>query len=253
MESTTPKPTCAAPLEPYKCPCAFQTTLLVNLLSHSSPPHRIFYCKNCNSFSHSSLIFLHHKTHCKKKKTKLWFECEHCFYKTTVKQTLQRHVVAKHTPARQIQWLQCELCVYRAKRQDHLRTHVCCMHPQDGDKWLQCEQCSYRTTQKDRIQKHVLCKHSSEYGFHCDQCDYKSKLKYHLKTHVLNQHPPPGAVQWFQCANCAFKCKVKQALRRHMVLRHKRPRRFGSGECGYRAKRKGNLVRHMGSHQIRQK
>ncbi|RZC37871.1 hypothetical protein BDFB_004046, partial [Asbolus verrucosus] len=181
-----------------------------------------------------------------------WFECEQCLFRTKLKCSLYRHVLAKHS--QDVEGFACEACSYKTKMKSSLKTHV----KSQSRKWLKCEHC--KSNLMGNLKRHILATHAAheQVAWHkYQQCSYRTVQKIHLKQtreernvkthilrrqilkiksvaceqrilkkHMLRRHTGLHieCIKWFECEKCSYKTKYTTELKRHTLVRHTYPK-----------------------------
>ncbi|VEN52849.1 unnamed protein product [Callosobruchus maculatus] len=153
-------------------------------------------------------------------------ECTHCTYKTTLKGSLDYHML-KHskTNNRLSVCVHCDATFKNGKRS--LDDHIMRKHPEYSasvsSKIYDCTRCTFKTVKKALLAHHML-KHpetADSYKFSkCIHCSAKFKQKICLDDHILRKHPEYSASvssKTHECTRCSYKTVLKAQLARHML------------------------------------
>lgn len=143
----------------------------------------------------------------------------------------------------------CELCPTTCGRRTDLRIHMQKLHT--ADKPLRCKRCNAEFPDRYTYKMHAKT-HEGEKCYTCELCPYASISARHLESHMLihtDQKP-------FECEHCDQSFRQKQLLRRHVNLYHNPDyvaptpleKRHQCPTCKKLFRHKGNLIRHMATH-----
>ena len=144
------------------------------------------------------------------------FSCKDCNYKTSVRQSLDSHVKAKHKKTRKesknsykshknTSTIPCDLCKYVASDLDDFKHHAD-EHKKDTSN--ECDQCDFVTSSKETLNKHIERKHYLS----CKFCDYTCQVRNDLHNHIKKHHQNKEC-RYFQENRCNFKdnCRFKHS------------------------------------------
>ncbi|VEN53006.1 unnamed protein product [Callosobruchus maculatus] len=246
--------------------CNYKTTrknaLDRHTLTHSGAASKILVCEHCNAtFKREETldnhIFKNHPNFISSIKRKI-LQCPRCSYKTTVKNTLRRHIVAHSKEAATLSV--CQECNASFKHRVSLHDHILKKHPDlmasIERKMHECTQCDYKTVKKHHLTKHML-KHDGM-AFTpciCEHCHASFKSKETLESHILRIHPnfvESIKSKIHECTQCNYRTIKKYTLTRHL-LTHPTTNFESSIErkihrcelCSYRSTLKNNVNRHI--------
>lgn len=145
---------------------------------------------------------------------------------------------------------QCALCPTTCGRKTDLRIHIQKLHTSDVP--IKCKRCNEDFPDRYSYKIHAKT-HEGEKCYRCELCAYASISARHLESHMLihsDQKP-------FQCQQCEQTFRQRQLLRRHENIYHNpeyvaaapREKNHNCPSCGKAFRHKGNLMRHMASHE----
>lgn len=233
--------------KPHKCTeCDYASVELSKLKRHirCHTGERPFQCPHCTYASPDTFKLKRHlRTHTGEKP----YQCDICQSKFTQSNSLKQHKLIHSVGDKPV--FQCHLCPTTCGRKTDLRIHIQKLHT--SDRPLLCKRCG--KTFPDRYNYKVHSKtHEGEKCFKCDLCPYASISQRHLDSHLLihtDQKP-------FECKICYQTFRQKQLLRRHQNLYHNegyvppkpQDKTHTCPDCKRAFSRKGNLMRHMVSH-----
>ena len=149
----------------HKCPhCGYTTSKTSALKSHilvHQTQRQVLSCHLCANFKCSRKSELNRHIGKMHQKSQEKFKCDKndCFYSTTSKQHLTRHVQLVH------------------KSSDGISYH--------------CQLCSYTSLTMDNLRKHILktTKHPGKSIYYCSVCDFHCNLQVDFRSHLLKNHP----------------------------------------------------------------
>ena len=129
------------------------------------------------------------KVHEKKHKGIFIHNCTECDYGTNNKQSLARHVIAKHTSKEEAKKLPT----------------------------FDCDRCNKSFVTKQLLQKHLYSgKCNLEKNFQCDICKKWVKTKQSFDEHTSKYHEDTSVLLDCPYKQCNQKCGNKQSLKRHI-------------------------------------
>ncbi len=142
------------------------------------------------------------------------YECTHCFYRSSYKYDLKRHIISRHGEASNYQCEQCQKYFHIQSRLDRhrpvhnvvpkllypcqqcdksflhlkrLKQHVQEVHEERGTRF-QCSECTMAFYKFVSLKRHFFSVHRTERPFKCLFCSRDYKLKYNLDAHVRSVH-----------------------------------------------------------------
>jgi hypothetical protein len=177
--------------------CEYRTRRKGNLRRHMLLKHTLsefvqwFACDKCHyQCKTKDDLHKHVKLHDSDVKTEDDIKRLKCGFTVKHRYKMKHH---KHAPDEEVLWLRCEQCSYKTKLKDSLKRHVIALHKSDEEaKWFYCYNCEYRTLRKENLRRHMLLKHTSSEAlqwFGCDKCYFQTKTKYYLYRHTQLRHP----------------------------------------------------------------
>ena len=146
---------------------------------------------------------------------------------------------------------QCELCPTTCGRKTDLRIHVQKLHTSDVP--IRCKRCDSEFADRYSYKIHAKT-HEGEKCYRCERCAYASISARHLESHMLIH----SDLKPFKCHFCEQTFRQKQLLKRHENIYHNpdyvavtpREKNHNCPTCGKAFRHKGNLMRHMASHDM---
>lgn len=168
-----------------------------------------FQCEHCSYFtSNRQSLIIHRRSHTNERP----FKCHLCDQTFTVKCNLKQHVRRIHTKDFSHH---CQYCprkfLFAWQLDEHHNMHT-------GAKPFKCLYCSMRFGQKSKLNKHLKIHE----GYKCRICEMVFKEKWELKEHRDTVHDEEGfnngaRSQWFKygCSVCRLRFKTKAELDQH--------------------------------------
>ena len=177
--------------------------------------------------------FYHDNNHC----------CNHCEFKTNLRQELEAHLKVAHTDvklkkqlekkATKLGKLSCDQCDFVAKRPERLEGHKKREH---GNRYY-CDLCKSSYLDLEKLNLHKKTVHDTIHQ--CDQCSFQTNIKSNLTSH-RNRHNN----QLFYCDQCDFSSNNKSSVKSHVESKHE-GKRFYCERCDYSAPYNGGFIRHI--------
>ena len=118
-------------------------------------------------------------------RTRSYYNCKYCSYKSDKKTNLVVHerIHTKTKPHK------CRFCDYEAVRKPDVTTHE---RKHTGSRPFKCEQCQYSAARSGTLATHMLT-HLKEKQFKCRYCPFKTSKKYdyviHESKHDSSENP----------------------------------------------------------------
>nr|CAH7755057.1 unnamed protein product [Callosobruchus chinensis] len=220
----------------------------------------MYACEHCDATFKSeetldNHIFKNHTEFIASIKGKI-LECMQCGYKTTIRNTLTKHIWRHSNKMTKLSPSVCQHCNAAFKSKGTLDSHILRNHPDSMEsirgKIYECTQCDYKT-----VMKHHLTKHMSKHDrivlapSVCQHCNQAFKSKGTLDSHILRNHPDfvesiRGKI--YECTQCDYKTVMKHHLTKHMS-KHDRivlaPSMYVCEHCDATFKRKDTLDNHI--------
>ena len=122
----------------------------------------------------------------------LEYDCKHCEYKSTIKQSVKRHELIEHKAM-----YNCTQCSLLTNSEDNLNSHIEGKHSVAAHS---CSECAYTCTNKNNLRRHVETKHT-DVRYPCPQCTWTTKFQGQLLRHTEMKHE--GVVN--NCKDCDYK------------------------------------------------
>eukprot|EP00095_Tigriopus_kingsejongensis_P004451 snap_masked-scaffold168_size293125-processed-gene-0.4 protein:Tk04451 transcript:snap_masked-scaffold168_size293125-processed-gene-0.4-mRNA-1 annotation:"hypothetical protein L798_10126" len=165
-------------------------------------------------------------------------QCEHCPYKTSVRQRMTNH---RKQHAEDIV-LDCPLCSFQVKWKKELNSHIQAQHFPGPPYACDFKGCSYKKNNLCVFLEHRKI-HGTNKGYKCDRdnCHFSTKTKNRLDIHKKCHE---GS---FPCPTCDKVFKSITALSGHKQV-HTNERPFVCDQCPFSAKFKSNLNIHKKIH-----
>lgn len=139
-------------------------------------------------------------------------QCPHCEYKATQKNSLKRHIIARHTNEKPHQ---CPHCDYKSAHPYNVKAHI--MYRHTRDKPFQCPHCEYKAILNHNLKTHIFNRHSGEKPHQCPHCDYKAAQLGNVKSHIKYRHTFDKP---YHCPHCHYKAASLSRLKRHTTACH---------------------------------
>lgn len=132
---------------------------------------------------------------------------------------------------------ECPICCKVFTKNFYLENHK---RVHSGERPFNCKTCGKDYIQSGHLHKHMKT-HTVKY-FKCELCDKefmeKNNLKAHMKTHPMQSQ--------YQCSNCKQTFSKEMTCKQHEMMCNKKGHECGI--CNYYTLYKGNLLRHMCTH-----
>lgn len=210
-----------------------QSILLKNHMIRMHSEQNDFRCKFCQKKFYTKK---HLDQHLKRLHSKGEIRKYICDYDGKIyynRQDMHRHIKLHYSKVK------CEIC-NKEMAAITLSSHMRFLHPTNPN--IACKICS-RMFKSEKYLKNHLKSHDKQHE--CDICQKKFGtnfvLKKHKETHTNTRK--------FVCKVCHKGFKYEPTLRNHMKLHLKnRPKPFKCPKCEYSTDEKGNLVRHIKTH-----
>ncbi|KAM8708888.1 hypothetical protein ACLKA7_015801 [Drosophila subpalustris] len=233
--------------KPHKCTeCSYASVELTKLRRHMTchTGERPYQCPHCTYASQDMFKLKRHLViHTGEKK----YQCDICKSRFTQSNSLKAHKLIHSVVDKPV--FQCTLCPTTCGRKADLRTHMSNMHT--SDKPLVCKRCGQELPDRYQYKLHVKS-HEGEKCYRCTLCSYASVSQRHLDSHMrIHTDSKP-----FKCDLCTQAFRQHQLLRRHKNIMHNedykppepREKRHSCPSCPRIFTHKGNLMRHMETH-----
>ncbi|XP_022208217.1 transcriptional repressor CTCF [Drosophila obscura] len=233
--------------KPHKCTeCSYASVELTKLRRHMTchTGERPYQCPHCTYASQDMFKLKRHLVvHTGEKK----YQCDICKSRFTQCNSLKAHKLIHSVADKPV--FQCTQCPTTCGRKADLRLHT--MHMHTADKPIPCKRCGQSLPDRYQYKLHIKT-HEGERCYRCKLCEYASVSQRHLDSHMLihlGEKP-------FTCELCPQAFRQRQLLRRHMNLMHNkeyqrpepREKMHSCPECTRMFTHKGNLIRHMETH-----
>ena len=120
-----------------------------------------------------------------------------------------------------------------------------------------CEICGRSYVNKGSLSRHKKYECGVDPKFVCDYCEYTSKRKHTLLVHIISRHLKTEKnndhqdrdrkqQQWkYKCDKCGRNYAYKRSLCSHKQNECGLGKKFSCLYCGYKTKRKNDLLMHM--------
>ncbi|XP_037933708.1 transcriptional repressor CTCFL-like [Teleopsis dalmanni] len=233
--------------KPHKCTECDYCSVEVSKLTRHMRCHtgeRPYQCPHCTYASPDTFKLKRHlRTHTGEKP----YECKICHARFTQSNSLKSHLLIHSVGDKPI--FQCELCPTTCGRKTDLRLHMKKLH--HSDKPIKCKRCGKDLPDRYSYKQHIKS-HEGEKCFICQYCPYRSVTMKQLNTHMLihtDEKP-------FSCDQCTTKFRSRELLLRHTNIYHTtdykppppRAKNHTCPTCQKKFTHKGNLMRHMETH-----
>ena len=140
------------------------------------------------------------------------FQCDYCDFNTKRLKNGYIHLQKMHNNDQKK--YTCDSCDYTAIRTDSLQTHIIAKHSSIR---FDCDECDYQTAYKHTLKKHKRIKHHNGLKPHaCDACVFRTTHKYDLLNHKVSIH---GAKK-LECNLCDFSAVSETFMKRHKKSSH---------------------------------
>ncbi|XP_063392828.1 zinc finger protein ZFP2-like [Cydia fagiglandana] len=214
----------------YHCTkCPYHTPHSQTLVNHMHRHDgvRPYQCECGKSFTQSSSLAAHRKTH----SLTTFYTCSTCG-----KQFKHAFSLKKHLLVHEKGNFNCEICHKTLKTKKSLQDH---MHRHYNIRNYNCEDCGDTFVTSSELQSHRL-KHSLEKKVECHLCGYRTNTKksliVHLKRHAGNKS--------FKCGSCDLSFYTGGDLRRHRRV-HSREKPYPCPACAARFTHSSSLNKHV--------
>ena len=148
-----------------------------------------------------------------------------------------------HMPKHTGTVIKCDFCAFTTKNKRLLAVHVTNRHKEHK---LICDQCDYSTNSKFHFNQHYQSKHEGV-TYKCKWCDYSAITLQYLQKH---QRRHEGKAYNCEFEGCSFVAPYPSDLTIHVNAVHKKVR-LKCPECDYKAARKGDLNKVLGSQSLK--
>ncbi|CAG4960931.1 unnamed protein product [Parnassius apollo] len=168
------------------------------------------YCfKTLKSHSHYNVHIEGHKSGMKRKRNKLYYNCNDCTYRTLNKKTLEAHINKVHLYIRPYV---CQTCFKGFYKKSNLTEHLT-THLQITNKI--CEICGDSFVNQKTLMEHQRL-HSDSKPYECDICSKKFVTSGRRSDHIKRTHMDKTEF----CIFCDKKFSLKKELNRHVKKTH---------------------------------
>ncbi|OWR47384.1 zinc finger protein 26 [Danaus plexippus plexippus] len=208
---------------PYSTP--HSQTLVNHMRRHNGD--RPYQCKCGKSFTQSSSLSAHLKTH----STTTYFTCSTCG-----KQFKHAFSLKKHLNVHNLGQFSCEICYKQLKSRQSLNDH---MYRHYNIRNYNCEDCGDTFITSSELFNHKK-KHVDERKVECHACGYTTRHKRNLIIH-LKRH---AGEKLFKCITCVASFYTSGDLQRHMRV-HTRDKPFPCPTCKQKFAHSTSLNKHM--------
>ena len=172
------------------------------------------------------------------------WKCELCGIEKRSKHCLANHLHIFHGVPKPYAG---SLCQFQGCCESQVKIHTETHH---RVKPFACKICGFQAIKQEDLENHIKT-HTEEKPLACKQCDFQALCQVHLQDHMQAcQQKPQGL---FFCPTCNFSAMNKRLLDAHRRSMHWRQKRFICDKCDYRTGLKGNLTRHLATHEKRAK
>lgn len=143
-----------------------------------------FQCDKCGQeYKTKYALQVHDKRVHSDKPQELEFnlKCDHCSYKTHLRENLKRHLKLNHDPT--FQRPVCPQCnkvlMTQRSMRDHMLTHA--------DTEFACDVCSHVCKTEKALKSHKTL--HEEWQYDCPVCKMKRRSAYEVRMHLIRKHP----------------------------------------------------------------
>ena len=182
---------------------------------HDACSRERFSCGQCDYTSYQQKTL---KSHVDFVHNNIKFPCEICGKPFANVQVLNDHVMKIHE---RIQMFACDQCEYKAVAKDSIQKHILAKHEKVE---LSCDQCDKKYCYDTQLKRHKKAVHEGS-RFMCDSCNFQAAYKSDIKTHKKIVHE--GIRK--KCDECDYQSKHTRELRNHMKKQHQKNVSFKKG------------------------
>nr|CAH7765740.1 unnamed protein product [Callosobruchus chinensis] len=222
----------------YECiQCTYKTVLRANFLRHTSihlkggSNDKLPRCIHCNKTFNSRIaldnhVVRKHPDFITSVHRKI-YECTKCSYKTTLRNTFERHNTLVH-PDSNLKLNVCIHCTESFKSKESLDGHIVRKHPDFitsvDRKIYECTKCEYKTIMKSHFDMHTSIHPGNASSCkirQCIHCNATFKSNRALDSHVVKVHPyfiSSVGRKVYECTKCVYKTTFKNNFERHVVV-----------------------------------
>ena len=141
------------------------------------------------------------------------YNCEHCDFRTVVKQSFQKHQlihIRAETEDASL-FVFCHICAKRFTDKGVLGTHIRNVHDKNY-RIRKCPECPEEFRSYPSYQRHIITKHSTDPKYQCPQCPFRGAPS-DLRTHMEHHEPPK-----FKCGECGKALRTQNSLISHQRI-----------------------------------
>ena len=223
-----------------------------DLLNHKSFHIKFHWtCKFCKLYQYKLYPKSVKELHEREVKEKTWYKsvCPHCDKRFTVPYQRKKHIESEHEGKNK---LKCDECTEMFQCKQSLEYHILSKHTENAP-LHNCNMCTQSFPAKVTLDNHIKYKHSDLRKFKCKKCGSMFKQRKNLNQHLLNVHGTnPRKEDYWQdlqrkisnCESCGEKFTRKTDLNAHIKAKHADNNTFSCDHCSTKFRYKKNLTRH---------
>jgi len=167
--------------------------------------------------------------------------CHICHLRFTTNRERISHLKSKHS---EMGCHKCRQCGASFAAYHSLKAHIVKIHL-DPRVAIPCEVCGKLYHNDTTLKYHMRMSHPEpDQAVSCPTCGVQVKTAQHLKGHMLRTHCPTS----FLCQLCGYSAKIKPTLDKHMQTVHSTARPYKCPHCPLSFKMPNTLKEHVDRH-----